>query len=139
MTWDDAVEFCRKLSEQESAQYRLPTEAEWEYACRAGSTATWCFGDDGGRLGDHAWYGTNAYQQGEQYPHCIGQKLPNAWGLYDMHGNVWEWCQDWYAPYDRAGKVSVDPQGPKQGKGRHRVCAGDPLPRGRKTHIPRLV
>jgi formylglycine-generating enzyme required for sulfatase activity len=116
ITWDEAVEFCRKLSEQENEQYRLPTEAEWEYACRAGTAATWSFGDDGVLLDDHGWYDENAYHDGEQYPHRVGQKLPNAWGLYDMHGNVWEWCQDWYAGYDARKKESVDPTGPKNGE-----------------------
>ena len=122
VTWDDAVEFCRKLSERESEEYRLPTEAEWEYACRAGTRTTWNFGDDDEQLADYAWYDANAYQDGEQYAHRVGRKLPNGWGLYDMHGNVWEWCQDWYARYDGKKKESVDPTGPK--KGRHRVWRG---------------
>ncbi len=122
ITWDDAVEFCRKLSEQEDKQYRLPTEAEWEYACRAGTGTTWSFGDEYDQLADHAWLDANAYQDGEQYAHPVGQKLPNPWGLYDMHGNVWEWCHDWYARYDGKKKELVDPIGPK--KGRHRVWRG---------------
>jgi len=122
VTWDNAVEFCRKLSEQESEEYRLPTEAEWEYACRAGTKTTWSFGDDHEQLADHAWYDANAYQDGEQYAHRVGRKLPNEWGLYDMHGNVWEWCQDWYARYDAKKKESVDPTGPE--KGRHHIWRG---------------
>ena len=122
VTWDDAVEFCRRLSEQESEAYRLPTEAEWEYACRAGTKTTWNFGDDDEQLDDYAWYDANAYQDGEQYTHRVGRKLPNAWGLYDMHGNVWEWCQDWYARYDAKRKESVDPTGPERGS--HRVWRG---------------
>jgi len=122
VTWDDAVEFCRKLSERENEEYRLPTEAEWEYACRAGSKATWSFGDDRRQLEDHAWYDANAYQDGAQYPHRVGRMLPNGWGLYDMHGNVWEWCQDWYGRYDAKKKESVDPTGPE--RGRHRVWRG---------------
>ncbi len=122
VTWDDAVAFCRKLSEQESAEYRLPTEAEWEYACRAGTSTTWSFGDDREQLADHAWHDTNAYLDGEQYAHRVGRKRPNGWGLYDMHGNVWEWCQDWYARYDPKKKELVDPTGPKKGK--YRVWRG---------------
>ncbi len=122
VSWDDAVEFCRKLSEQENQQYHLPTEAEWEYACRAGATTTWSFGDDGSLLNNYGWYGANAYHDSEQYPHSVGQKLPNAWGLYDMHGNVWEWCQDWYAPYNTKKKETVDPKGPEKGK--YRVWRG---------------
>jgi formylglycine-generating enzyme required for sulfatase activity len=126
VTWDNAVEFCRKLSEQESESYRLPTEAEWEYACRAGAATTWSFGDDGGLLDEYGWYDANAYHDGEQHPHQVGQKMPNAWGLYDMHGNVWEWCQDWYAHYEqrtnvryaRRKQLSVDPKGPEKGNDR---------------------
>ena len=122
VTWDDAVEFCRKLSEQESVEYRLPTEAEWEYACRAGTTTAYSFGDDDAKLAEHAWYDANAYKDGEQYAHPVGQKLPNTWALFDMHGNVWEWCHDWHARYDGKPKDAVDPTGPK--KGRNRVWRG---------------
>ncbi len=93
VSWDDARAYCEWLSEQTKESYRLLTEAEWEYACRAGSTTRWCFGDDEERLGDYAWYGKNA--KGKTHP--IGEKQANAWHLHDMHGNVWEWCQDWYA------------------------------------------
>ena len=92
VSWEDAVAFCRKLSEKEGRTYRLPTEAEWEYACRAGSQTKWSFGDDDSALKEYAWYLDNA----DSTTHPVAQKKPNAWGLYDMHGNVWEWCQDWY-------------------------------------------
>jgi formylglycine-generating enzyme required for sulfatase activity len=111
---DDAVEFCRRLSKQEDVEYRLPTEAEWEYACRAGTTTAYSFGDDEAKLGQYAWYYKNAWDIGEEYAHRVGQKLPNPWGLYDIHGNVWEWCQDWYGPYG-SEKVVSDPVGATQG------------------------
>jgi formylglycine-generating enzyme required for sulfatase activity len=115
--WDDAVAFCRKLSKQEGVEYRLPTEAEWEYACRAGTTTAYSFGDNESKLGQYAWYDKNAWDIDEAYAHRVGRKLPNPWGLYDMHGNVWEWCQDWYAPYGTEKTVS-DPMGPARGTSR---------------------
>jgi formylglycine-generating enzyme required for sulfatase activity len=110
---DAAVEFCRKLSEQEGVEYRLPTEAQWEYACRAGTKTVYSFGDDSSKLGQHAWYYKNAWDIGEKYAHRVGQKQPNPWGLYDIHGNVWEWCGDWYGKYEG---VAVDD--PASGRGR---------------------
>lgn len=111
---DDAVEFCRTLSEKEGMEYRLPTEAEWEYACRAGTTTAFSFGDDVSRLDEHAWcYGYSDRSKGK--PHQVGQKNPNPWGLYDMHGNVEEWCHDWYALKYGSEPVS-DPTGPPEGK-----------------------
>jgi len=117
----DAVEFCRRLSKQEGVEYRLPTEAEWEYACRGGTTTIYSFGDDAATLGQYAWYVKNTSDIDEKYAHRVGQKLPNRWGLYDMHGNVFEWCQDLYAPYG-SEKVVSDPVGPAQGD--YRVLRG---------------
>jgi formylglycine-generating enzyme required for sulfatase activity len=111
---DDAAEFCRRLSGQEGVEYRLPTEAEWEYACRAGTTTAYSSGDDESKLGQHAWYYRNAWLIDEKYAHRVGQKLPNPWGLYDLHGNVHEWCQDWYGPYG-SQQVASDPMGPTEG------------------------
>ena len=96
VSWYDAVEFCKKLSEKEGKAYSLPTEAEWEYACLSGATTKYHFGDDPTELGKYAWFKQNACYVNEKYAHQVAQKLPNQFGLYDMHGNVWEWCSDWY-------------------------------------------
>ncbi len=110
VSWEEAVEFCRRLSELPAEKaagnvYRLPTEAEWEYACRAGTTTKYSFGDDESDFGEYGWYRENSGRT----THPVGSKLPNAWGLYDMHGNVWEWCQDRYGDYP-SGSVT-DPSG----------------------------
>ena len=102
--WDDALEFCKRLTTAERSagrlaaeeQYTLPTEAQWEYACRAGTKTTYSFGNDASQLGDYAWYDANARDIGEKYAHIIGQKRANPWKLHDMHGNVCEMCQDLY-------------------------------------------
>jgi formylglycine-generating enzyme required for sulfatase activity len=101
VSWYDCQDFARKLSGKVGgAGFRLPSEAEWEYACRAGSVTAFCYGDDVERLGDYAWYDDRLRSvDGVPRTHEVGQKEPNAWGLYDMHGNVWEWCQDYYSPY----------------------------------------
>jgi formylglycine-generating enzyme required for sulfatase activity len=119
ISWNDAAAFCSKLSELAEEKkagrvYRLPTEAEWEYACRAGTKTAFYFGSDEKQLGDYTWHFANAGGK----PHAVGQKKANAWGLYDMYGNVWEWCQDWYGEYDT--NQSVDPKGPKEGSNRVR-------------------
>jgi formylglycine-generating enzyme required for sulfatase activity len=108
VSWDDAQAYCRW------AGVRLPTEAEWEYACRAGTTTEYSFGDEADRLGEYAWFSENS--SGQTQP--VGTKKPNPWGLHDMHGNVWEWCQDWFSSDYYAMNPEVDPKGPKQAPGR---------------------
>lgn len=92
ISWEDATAYCKWLSKKTGDKYRLPREAEWEYACRAGTKTKWSFGDDEKELEKYAWYDKNS----DDTTHEVGKKLPNPWGLYDMHGNVWEWCEDWY-------------------------------------------
>ena len=98
VSWNGCQSFISKLNELDSKHtYRLPTEAEWEYSCRAGSDTEYYFGDDKNQLGDYAWYSENSNDK----THPVGKKTPNTWGLYDMHGNVWEWCQDdWHDNYN---------------------------------------
>ena len=127
VTWDDCQQFLDKLnadSHAEGGKFQLPTEAQWEYACRAGSTTRYCFGDDEDQLGEYAWYGGKL----RRITHPVGTKKPNAWGLYDMHGNVSEWCQDWYAKDYYAKSVTDDPTGPTSGLRRvHRGGGWDSL------------
>jgi len=135
--WTDATEFAGKLTRQEQAagrlregwEYRLPTEAQWEWACRAGTKTLYLFGDDDSHLSEFAWYEANATNAGEAYAHEVGLKKPNAWGLYDIHGNVREWCQDrnnarsldedWWRDLSPGG---TDPTGPSEG--RYRIHRG---------------
>jgi formylglycine-generating enzyme required for sulfatase activity len=121
VSWDDCQAFLSKLNGRHGttgATFRLPTEAEWEYACRAGSSTRWCFGDDEATLGNYAWY----YANSGRSTHPVGQKRPNAWGLYDVHGNVWEWCADWYDGDYYRTSASRDPKGPHSGD--YRVLRG---------------
>jgi sulfatase modifying factor 1 len=126
--WSDAVKFCNKRSELEGLQpcynletwtcnfeangYRLPTEAEWEYACRAGTTTAYFFGDNPAKLGDYAWFDKNSGLR----PRPVGEKQPNPWGLYDMCGNVWQWCNDFYKVDYYQESPKEDPRGPKAGE-----------------------
>jgi formylglycine-generating enzyme required for sulfatase activity len=112
LAWSDAVEYCKWLAKKTGHAYRLPTEAEWEYACRAGTQQAYSFGPDGRELSKFGWFTENS--GGKTRP--VGQKKPNPWGLFDMHGNVWEWCQDWYSAYP-AG-TAIDPGGPLRGSAR---------------------
>ena len=128
VSWHGAQKFCDWLSRKENKIYRLPTEAEWEYACRAGAQTRFCFGDNETSLGDYAWYTNNSGSK----THQVGQKKPNGFGLYDMHGNVWEWCQDWYGSYDSGEQV--DPTGPSSGSARVlRGGSWDSTPRHRRS------
>jgi formylglycine-generating enzyme required for sulfatase activity len=114
VTWDEAVQYCQQLNTREQAagrvpagwSYRLPTEAEWEYACRANTSTTYYFGDTVERLVFFAWYDKNSGGS----THEVGSRAPNRWGLYDMMGNVWEWCSDWYG--NLPGGNVTDPTGP---------------------------
>ncbi len=120
MTWVDANLFTRKLNKEQEGPYRLPTEAEWEYACRAGTTTPYSFGvHEGFQLQEHGWFNSNTGGVKEHYAHPVGSKKPNPWGLYDIHGNVWEFCSDWYGayPFPDDGPVT-DPKGPETGSSR---------------------
>ena len=117
ISWNDCQDLLKKLNRAGASGFRLPTEAEWEYACRAGSATAYCFGDDVGMLKDYAWYRDNAWKAGKMYAPPVGQKRPNAWGLYDMHGGVFEQCQDWF-PSDYSSGTHTDPRGAPHGRGR---------------------
>ena len=112
---DDARKFCLTLSERTGVNSRLPTEAEWEFASRAGRSTKWFFGDDGSKIGDYAWFKGNA--GGKSHP--VGQKKPNPWGLYDIYGNVCERISDKYARNYYSISPEVDPTGPSQGSKSH--------------------
>lgn len=111
MRWNNAATFCKWLSAKTGKKYRLPTEAEWEYAARAGSPKPFGTADGLQNLAEYAWFEDNADRQ----PHPVGQKKPNAWGLYDMQGNVWEWVHDFYAPSAYAEMPAENPTGPAKG------------------------
>jgi len=112
-SWEDSQEFIAVLNSRSgNSHYRLPTEAEWEYACRATSTGAYCGGNFDGQLRAHGWFDENSGYK----THPVGKKVANAWGLHDMHGNVWEWCEDWYGDYSSGSQT--DPTGPANGSGR---------------------
>jgi formylglycine-generating enzyme required for sulfatase activity len=114
VTWNDTQMFIEKLNDRSKGEfYRLPTEAEWEYAARAGSQTVYSFDNDAKTLREYAWFGNEGYG-GDT--HEVGQKKPNAWGLVDMHGNVWEWVQDWYDPNYYQHSLASDPKGAETGQ-----------------------
>ncbi len=109
VSWDDVQRFLAELSKNNGRLYKLPSEAQWEYACRAGSLEAYCFGDDVSQLEGYAWYDANL--GGTTHP--VVEKRANTWGLHDIHGNVWEWVQDWYSDY--LSDAVTDPSGPTAG------------------------
>jgi formylglycine-generating enzyme required for sulfatase activity len=128
VSWDDVQVFIEKLNGLTGETFRLPTEAEWEYACRAGTTTEFFFGDSDETLSDYAWWEGNARLVGENYAHVVGQKLPNAFGLFDIIGNSREWCEDWYDSSYYETSPANDPTGPAVGSGGgpgHLIRGGD--------------
>lgn len=120
VSWNDTQEFLQRLNVKDGGKYfRLPTEAEWEYAARAGSDTDYSFGDNPSSLSEYAWFGNLGYKGSS---HEVAQKKPNEWGLRDMHGNVWEWVEDWYSPTYYSGSPEKNPPGPEAGK--YRVYRG---------------
>ncbi len=120
VSWNDVQDFIAKLNTKDGGSYfRLPTEAEWEYAAQAGSNDDYSFGDNPKSLPQYAWFGNLGYKGSS---HEVAQKDPNKWGLYDMHGNVWEWVHDWYSPAYYAESPANNPLGPDNGK--YRVYRG---------------
>jgi formylglycine-generating enzyme required for sulfatase activity len=120
VSWEDAQEFIKRLNAQEGGTFfRLPTEAEWEYAARAGTGTLYSFGDEPKNLADYAWFGNEGYHGSSKE---VATKKPNPWGLYDMHGNVWEWVQDWYDPNYYHNSPEKDPKGAESGQ--YRVYRG---------------
>jgi formylglycine-generating enzyme required for sulfatase activity len=136
ITWGETQALVRLLNlDGGTGTYHLPTEAEWEYACRAGTTTLWSFGDDASQLEDYAWYSDNAWHVGAPYVHQVGTKLPNPWGLHDMHGNVDEWCQDFLWSYEPGPQT--DPTGDWSGGPKHVYRGGfygTPAPYTRSAH-----
>ncbi|MBI5760740.1 MAG: SUMF1/EgtB/PvdO family nonheme iron enzyme [Planctomycetales bacterium] len=121
ISWDEGAMFCRQLSDLEKKDYRLQTEAEWEYACRAGSNSPWYFGDEPNQIAEYAWYRNNS----NRGPHAVGLLKPNAFALYDMYGNVSEWCHDWYDGTHYQQSSPIDPSGPASpSPGRSKIRRG---------------
>ncbi|MFT3867868.1 MAG: formylglycine-generating enzyme family protein [Nibricoccus sp.] len=114
VSWNDCQIFLSRLAEKTGRHAVLPTEAQWEYACRAGTSSSWFHGVSDRLAADYAWYGENS----ENKTHPVGLKKPNPWGLYDMTGNVWEWCADFYQKHAYTKGEAIDPTGPAKGEAR---------------------